>query len=138
MLSCIDKMRGAYGDDGIDMDCEGEPKPDMPDTLFRLLVCVVIAGLAGRFGAPCFDRLVEELEVESVGGVVLPVPKLEFNVEDECVNGTGGIGSFSLEAVLFSVLKLLLDRLRKSLRNDGAMAKERLLCCKSKYPKRCD
>lgn len=123
VLSCMDSMRGAYGDDGMDIDCDGDPNPDMPETLFRLLVCVVMAGLAGKFGAPCFDRFVEELELERVGGVVLPVPKLEPNVELECVKGTGGIGSFSLlEIVLFSVRKLLLDRLRKSLRKEGAMS----------------
>jgi hypothetical protein len=130
-------MRGAYGDDGMDMVWDGDPNPDMPETLPRLLECGLATGLVGRFGAPCFERLVEELEFESVGGVVVPVPKLEFNVEDECVRGTGGTGSLSLEfvLVLFSVLKLLRDLLRRSLRKAGAMVVT--IGSKSKYQRLC-
>jgi hypothetical protein len=52
VLSVIDRIRGAYGDVGRDDLCDGEPRPDIPDTLYLLLEDVDIVGRAGIGGAP--------------------------------------------------------------------------------------
>jgi hypothetical protein len=71
----MDSIRGAYGDGGIDDFCDGEPKPDMPDTLYLLLEEVEIVGRAGGSGGGLLARfcgLGKELEAASVGGVFPP------------------------------------------------------------------
>jgi hypothetical protein len=71
----MDNIRGAYGDGGIDDFCDGEPNPDMPDTLYLLLEEVEIVGRAGGNGGGLLARvwrLGEELEFASVGGVFPP------------------------------------------------------------------
>ena len=112
-------MRGAYGEVGIDIVCEGDPKPDIPETLCRLLIDVATVGRFGSGGGefPNFCKFEEEFEFESAGGV-LP-PYVEFNVDDDCVTGTDPLPL--LESVLLSVLKLDLDLLRMSLKKGGAI-----------------
>jgi hypothetical protein len=59
----------------MDDFCDGEPKPDIPDTLYLLLEEVEIVGRAGGTGGALltrFWRLGEELEFASVGGVFPP------------------------------------------------------------------
>ena len=58
----MDKIRGEYGDDGMDMLCVGDPRPNIPETLFLLLLRTLMVGLTGRLGPPCLERFVEELE----------------------------------------------------------------------------
>lgn len=52
VLSVIERILGAYGDTGRVALCDGEPSPDIPDTLYLLLEDVDIAGRAGIGGAP--------------------------------------------------------------------------------------
>ena len=75
MLSDMESIRGAYGEGGIFVFCEGDPKPVMPDTLYLLLEDVDIVGRAGGSGGGLFDkfwRFGEELELARVGGVFPP------------------------------------------------------------------
>lgn len=125
VLSAIDRILGAYGDVGRDIFCDGEPSPDMPDTLYLLLEDVDIVGRAGIGWAPSLFnicRLVAELEFVRAGGVVPPY--VEFRVEEDFVVGTEPFVRFVplLESVLRSVLKLALERLRMSFINEGAIA----------------
>jgi hypothetical protein len=59
-------------------------------------------------------------------------PWVEFKVEDEAARGTESLAPLDppalLESVLLSVLKLALDRLRTSFRNEGAMVVDVLSC----------
>lgn len=120
-------MRGAYGEVGRDDFCdEGEPRPDIPDTLYLLPEEVDIVGRVGTGGAPLtFNawRLEVEVEVEaevelgSAGGVT--VPYMEFKGEDDFV--VVPLEPPLLESVLGSVRKLAFERLRKSFKNEGAM-----------------
>jgi len=117
----MDSIRGAYGDGGIFDFCDGDPKPDMPDTLCRLLDEVEIVGRAGGNGGGLlarFWRLGEELEVANVGGVFPPY--VEFKVDEDCVLPAEPLVPV-LESALPSVLKLALDRRRISLKNEGAI-----------------
>ena len=71
----MERIRGAYGDGGIEDFCEGDPKPDIPDTLYLLLEEIEIVGRAGGSGGGLLARiwrLGEEVEVVSVGGVLPP------------------------------------------------------------------
>lgn len=75
-------MRGAYGEFGIDIVCEGDPRPDMPETLYRLFPEEVATD--GRVeGPPSFWRFEAEFEFESVGGEWLPFPTEELRVEED-------------------------------------------------------
>lgn len=121
VLSDIERIRGAYGDGGIDVFCDGDPKPDIPDTLYLLLEEVEIVGRAGGNGGGLlarFWRLGEEVEVVSVGGV-LP-PYVEFNVDEDCVFAAEPLVPL-LESALPLVRKLAFDRRRMSLKNEGAI-----------------
>ena len=74
-LSVIDRILGAYGDVGRDDFCDGDPSPDIPETLYLLLEDVDIVGRAGIGGAPLLFnvcRLEAELEFVRAGGVVAP------------------------------------------------------------------
>ena len=119
----IDVIRGAYGDVGRDDFCEGEPNPDMPDTEYLLQFDVNTVGRCGIGGAPLLFRVCKwEVEFVRAGGVVEP---FRLVVEDFLV-GTEPLVPFvpleaPLESVERSVLKLALDFLRRSLRNEGAM-----------------
>ena len=123
VLSVIDNIRGAYGEFGIDIVCEGEPRPDMPETLCRLLLEGAATEERLFGGAPSFWRFEDEFEFESVGGVLEPLPKEELIVEDDCVVGTElAVSLFTLESVLFSFWNEDFDFLRISLKKVGAMA----------------
>lgn len=66
----MERIRGAYCEVGRDE--LGAPRPDMPETLCRLLTEEGTAGREGRT-EPFMDfRLEAELESESAGGVVEP------------------------------------------------------------------
>lgn len=75
----IDRIRGAYGEVGRVDFGEGDPKPDMPDTLYRLLEDVETVGrMFGRGGGVlncCCWRFPAEGDLDSkddAGGVVAP------------------------------------------------------------------
>jgi hypothetical protein len=117
----MDNTRGAYCEVGRDELCDGAPNPDMPETLYRLLEEVERFGRfgrvpVGRAGGPLevWGRLEVEREMGTAGGVVEPY--VEFRVEDEAP-----LDPPMLESVLLSVMKLALDRLRRSFKNEGAM-----------------
>lgn len=57
MLSVIDSILGAYGDVGRVVFCDGEPSPDIPDTLYLLLEDVDTVGRAGIGGAPLLFKV---------------------------------------------------------------------------------
>jgi hypothetical protein len=57
VLSVIDSILGAYGDVGRDVFCDGEPSPDIPDTLYLLLEDVDTVGRAGIGGAPLLFKV---------------------------------------------------------------------------------
>lgn len=113
-------MRGEYGEVGRDDFCDGDPNPDMPDTLYLLLEDVETVGRIGGGGGtfPKFCRLETEFELVSPGGV--EPPYMEFRVEEDLVVGTEPLVSL-LESVLLSVLKLAFDRLRMSFKKEGAI-----------------
>lgn len=73
VLLSMDKTRGAYGDEDF---CAGEPRPDIPDTLYLLLEDVMTVGrVGGGMLLPKLERFEAEFEVVSapgVGGVVPP------------------------------------------------------------------
>jgi hypothetical protein len=139
----MDVILGAYGE----AFCDGEPRPDIPDTLYRLLEDVKTVGRVGiGRGAPFvikFWRFEAEFEVVSAGGVVPPY--VEFAVEEDCVGIALAVGwpieplvvAFVLvvpfvpdeplslvESVLRSVRKLAFERLLRSLKNDIMAAQE--------------
>jgi len=63
----MDRILGEYSETGRDdLDGDGEPKPDIPDTLYRLLI-------VGRCSGG--GMLAEALESGPSGGVAFP---LEF------------------------------------------------------------
>ena len=77
VLSEIDNIRGAYGEVGRDDFDDGDPSPDIPETLYLLLEEVDIVGRFGGIGGgvgrlPSDCRLEAELESISVGGVAVP------------------------------------------------------------------
>lgn len=131
MFSEMDNIRGAYGDVGRDDFWDGDPSPDIPDTLYRLLEDVEIVGRAGGGGGrfPKVWRLDAEFELVSAGGVVPPY--VEFKVEEDFVVGTEPLVPLNplplLESVLLSVLKLALERLRISFKKEGAIIHLRIL-----------
>ena len=119
MLSAIDVTLGAYGDVGRD-ELWGEPKPDIPDTLYLFVEGVAIVGRVGGIrGEPL---LIKEcrLEAEPGGGVE---PYVEFKVEEDLfVVETGPFVPLE-PPLLDSVddLKLALDRLRSLPNIPGAI-----------------
>jgi len=122
----MDNTRGAYCEVGRDELCDGAPNPDMPETLYLLLEEVERFGrvLVGRAGGPLevWGRLEVEREMGTAGGVVEPY--VEFRVEDEAAIGAEPLVPLDppmLESVLLSVVKLALDRLRRSFKKEGAM-----------------
>jgi hypothetical protein len=127
VLSEIDKILGAYGDVGRDDFCDGEPRPDIPDTLYLLLEDVDIVGRAGIGGGPLLSsvwRLEAELEFVSAGTEGVVAPYVELKVEEDFVVGTEPFVPLDpplLESVLRSVLKLALERRRMSFKNEGAI-----------------
>lgn len=76
----IDRIRGAYGEVGRVDFGEGDPKPDMPDTLYRLLEDVETVGrtFGSGGGVPnccCCCRFPAEGDLvrkDDAGGVVVP------------------------------------------------------------------
>jgi hypothetical protein len=121
VLSEIDSILGAYGEVGRLDFCDGDPKPDIPDTLYLLLDDVDIVGRVGSSGGGRLAkdwRFEAEFELVRIGGVV--PPNVEFNVEEDFVAGTEPLVPL-LESVDLSVLKLALERLRMSFKNEGAI-----------------
>jgi hypothetical protein len=77
VLSDMERSRGEYCETGRDdLDGEGDPNPDIPDTLYRLLI--VGRGGGGGGGGMLRDRFAEALEGGTSGGVAFPYPE-EFN-----------------------------------------------------------
>jgi len=68
VLSDIDNIRGEYGETGRADFEEGDPKPDIPETLYRL---VVVVETVGRVGAIPL-RFDEDTEFGIAGGVLAP------------------------------------------------------------------
>lgn len=68
MLSDIDNIRGEYGETGRADFEEGEPKPDIPETLYRLVLVVETVGRAGAIPL----RFDEDTECGIAGGVLAP------------------------------------------------------------------
>jgi hypothetical protein len=129
----MDKMRGAKEEAGrVDLPVgEGEPRPDMPDTLYLWFGLVLTAGRMGGTGGTLLlllslCRLPADMELVRAGvGGELP-PYIELNV-DEDLFVAAPEPLFEplppmLESVLLSVLKLDLDLRRISLRKEGAIA----------------
>jgi hypothetical protein len=68
VLSDIDNIRGEYGETGRADFEEGDPKPDVPETLYRL---VLVVDTVGRSGATPL-RLDADTECGIAGGVFAP------------------------------------------------------------------
>lgn len=120
------RIFGAYGEDGREEFCAGDPNPDMPETLPAVLYLldeeVDIVGREGRGGGmlpkPC--RFDAELEFVRGGVVLVPsCPPAEFRVEVEGVEPL--VSLLEDSSVDLSVLKLAFERRRRSFKNEGAM-----------------
>lgn len=118
---------GAYGEDGRDEFCAGDPSPVIPETLPTVLnLLEEDVDIVGRDGfgwmlpRPCkFDA---ELELVSGGVVLFPsCPPAEFSVEEEGVEPLVSLLEAPDSSVDLSVLKLAFDRRRRSFKNEGAM-----------------
>ena len=118
---------GAYGDDGRDEFCAGDPSPVIPETLPTVLNLLgEDVDIVGRDGGgwtlpkPCkFDA---ELELVSGGVVLFPsCPPAEFSVEEEGVEPLVSLLEAPDSSVDLSVLKLAFDGRRRSFKNEGAM-----------------
>lgn len=117
--------RGAYGEVGSEEFCAGAPRPVKPDTLPTVL-CLVegdiwTVGRLGRGGIAESSAAKFEAEFEDVSwGDLFSCPPAEFKVE---VEGVEPVASLLEEdpSVDLLVLKLALERRRRSLRNEGAM-----------------
>jgi hypothetical protein len=122
--SWIEVMRGAYGDVGkvaLLFGEDGEPSPYIP-VEYLLLEDVESCGLAATRGCGLFcpwERFEDELDdCNPEGGVCEPT--VELSVEVDFVVGT--VPSLVLlDSTDLSVRKLALERLRRSLRKEGAM-----------------
>ena len=103
--------------------------PDTLWTLYLLLEDVLTGGRPGGSGGALlgFRRMPSDFELDraAAGGVLPPYMELRVD-EDLLVAGPDPLVPFPLppllESVLLSVLKLDLERLRISLRKEGAIA----------------
>jgi hypothetical protein len=132
-LSDIDKILGAKREAGVaDLPVgEGEPRPDMPGTLWTLYLLLADVLTDGRIGGTggtlllSLCRLPADIELVRAGvGGELP-PYTELNVDEDLLAAMPEpLEPLPpvLESVLLSVLKLDLDLRRISLRKEGAIA----------------
>lgn len=117
-------MRGEYwetGNAGPLPLWTGDPKPAIPDTLYRLVMPLGLAGSGGRVGGTGGGDWSCSLTCKCrAGSDCCPI---DGGVMEPVVGVVPWLASLE-ESVERSVLKLALDSLRKSLRlrKDGAMA----------------
>jgi hypothetical protein len=115
--SWIFKIRGAYCDTGRIAFGGGDPKPDIPPTLYLLEGTVP----GGTLSGPMLLLRASRLEaLREMGGVLSPLPKTELRVEDDSDDFASVLLVCELPFEL-SVLKLALLLLRRSFKNEGAI-----------------
>lgn len=131
-------MRGAYGDTGNALFPFGDPNPDIPETLPLRLPGFGEAETWGRIEGS--DDFVWDWKSEyeaSIGSGGVCEPTAEPRVDDDFDVGTVPLLRLLL-SVDFSVRKLAFDLLRRSFRNEGAIAWRVSRQCNLKSSATCD
>lgn len=131
-------MRGAYGDIGNALCTFGDPSPAIPETLPLRLPGFGEAETWGRIEGS--DDFVWDWKSEyeaRIGSGGVCEPTADPRVDDDFDVGTVPLLRLLL-SVDFSVRKLAFDLLRRSFRNEGAIAWRVSRQCSLNYSATCD
>lgn len=114
-------MRGAYGDTGNALCTFGDPSPDIPETLPFRFAGLVDAETWGRKGSGDFVWDWKSEYEARIGSGGVWEPTADPRVDEDFDVGTVPL-LILLLSVDFSVRKLAFDLLRRSFKNEGAIA----------------